>query len=317
MKLTQTLQKALKRHLTIMLVPHTTTRPVSTTFSFSFLIFTLMMWTGLTVWATYIASNHVDYWRVKIDREVIKFKMMFFANELKKSEEMLSQVKEKDVQLRELLEMKTKKAIITGDTPGKGGPSELDRSLLQKMLDKKAHELSLNEISKCTRLLNGEVKDQITSVKEIDEYIRSQRIMYRAMPNIRPCEGAIVSVYGFRVHPITGSYEFHPGLDITNAPNTKIHATANGRIKYTGFFHGYGRLVIIQHEYGYETYYGHMCKILVHPGQNVKRGDLIGLMGETGTTTGIHLHYEVWHEGRTLNPARYLDKETFFKTARN
>ncbi|MEW6042347.1 MAG: M23 family metallopeptidase, partial [Elusimicrobiota bacterium] len=277
-------------------------------------LFILFLWTGLTVWATYVASNHIDYWRIRIDREILKFRMMFFANELKKSEELLAQVKEKDQQLRELLEMKTKKAIITGETQHSGGPSEADRNFLQKTLDKKINELSIKDISKYTKSLNTETKEQLKSISEINNYISCQRILYRALPNIRPCEGNIVSHFGFRMHPISNSYEFHSGLDIAAEKNSKIRATADGEVKYAGFFHGYGRLVILKHEYGYETYYGHLNKILVQPRQKVRRGCLIGLMGETGTTTGVHLHYEILHNGRNLNPIRFLDRDVFFRT---
>ncbi|MBU2568287.1 MAG: M23 family metallopeptidase [Elusimicrobia bacterium] len=307
------IRRALKRHLTIIFVPHTSACPVRTTFSLSFLMFVVLLWTGLTVWSTYIATRHFDYWRLKVDREVTRFKLVFFANELKKSQELLAQVKEKDQQLRDLLEMKTKKSIITRDSQGVGGPAPQDQKYLQKLLEKKIHELEVSDLNYQVTTLRSLCREQLESTEEINNFISYQRATYSAMPNTRPCDGATTSPYGFRVHPLTGNYEFHTGLDIGNVKGTSVMVTADGIIKHCGWAQGYGKMIIVDHGYGFQTYYAHLSKMLITKGQKVKRGQAIGLMGETGTTTGVHLHYEVWRRGKTTNPARFMDKDLFFK----
>ncbi|MBU0951501.1 MAG: M23 family metallopeptidase [Elusimicrobia bacterium] len=307
------LRKILKRDVTIIVLPHSTTKPVRKTFTLSFLIFVMMFWTGLTIWATVITTNNTDYWRVKLDREVIKFKLMFFAGELKKSQELLAQVREKDEKLRDLLDMKSKKAIVTNDSMGKGGPSQEEAVYLQKYLEKKVHEVSVKDLYHQTKALQKETKQELASVKEINGFIAYQQLLYKATPNIWPCKpNRITSPFGFRIHPITGRYEFHTGLDIGGDRGSKIVACANGKVIYAGWSAGYGNLIIVDHGYGCRTYYGHLSKICIKVGDKVSRNQLIGLMGETGSTTGTHLHYEVRLGDKSVNPTKFLDDSSFF-----
>ncbi|OGS19146.1 MAG: hypothetical protein A3J83_01580 [Elusimicrobia bacterium RIFOXYA2_FULL_40_6] len=307
------LRKVLKRDVTIIVLPHSTTKPVRKTFTLSFLIFIMMFWTGLTIWATVITSNNADYWRLKLDREVIKFKLMFFASELKKSQDLLAQVREKDDRLRDLLDMKSKKAIVTSDSMGKGGPTQEEAAYLQKYLENKVHEVSVKDLYHQTKALQEETKEELASVEEINGFIAYQQLLYKSTPNTWPCKpNRITSPFGFRIHPITGRYEFHTGLDIAGDRGSKIVSGANGKIIYSGWSAGYGNLVIIDHGYNYRTYYGHLAKIHVKEGDKISRNQLIGLMGETGTTSGIHLHYEVRLGDKAVDPRKFLDDSLFF-----
>ena len=105
-------------------------------------------------------------------------------------------------------------------------------------------------------------------------------------------------------------YEFHTGIDIASTLGTPIVATAPGEIIATEWTDGYGNIVIIDHGYGYESWYAHLSEFKVKPGQTVERGQLIGLMGETGSTTGSHLHFEIRLNGVPINPYEFvrLDK---------
>ena len=113
------------------------------------------------------------------------------------------------------------------------------------------------------------------------------------------------SGYGWRIDPVYNVRRFHKGMDFSAPIGTDIFATGNGTIKFTGWQQGYGNAVIIDHGFGYETLYGHMSKILVKRGQKIKRGDVIGLVGNTGKSTGPHLHYEVHYKGTVQNPQNY------------
>lgn len=115
----------------------------------------------------------------------------------------------------------------------------------------------------------------------------------------------MASGYGWRIDPIYHSRRFHAGMDFTAPIGTNIFATGNGVVASAGWKQGYGNCVQISHGYGYVTLYGHMSAIKVRAGQSVKRGDVIGLVGSTGKSTGPHLHYEVHYKGEIMNPQNY------------
>lgn len=118
--------------------------------------------------------------------------------------------------------------------------------------------------------------------------------------------GWISSPFGARIDPFTGRPSFHPGIDIADATGTRIHAMAAGVVTYAGDDGGYGNLIKINDGNGRTTYYGHTSKVLVTEGQLVKKGQVIGLVGSTGRSTGPHLHFEVRQNGDPVNAARYL-----------
>jgi murein DD-endopeptidase MepM/ murein hydrolase activator NlpD len=127
-----------------------------------------------------------------------------------------------------------------------------------------------------------------------------------ATPSIWPTHGWLSSSMGNRVDPLTGGRDFHPGLDISADKGDPVYATADGKVTHAASAGNYGNLVIVEHGYGLETRYGHLSTFKIKVGQQVRRGDLLGLVGSTGRTTGPHLHYEVRANGRILNPLRLL-----------
>jgi murein DD-endopeptidase MepM/ murein hydrolase activator NlpD len=127
-----------------------------------------------------------------------------------------------------------------------------------------------------------------------------------ATPSIWPTHGWLSSSMGNRADPLTGEKDFHPGLDISADKGDPVYSTADGRVTHAASAGNYGNLVIVDHGYGLETRYGHLSVFKVTHGQKVKRGDLLGLVGSTGRTTGAHLHYEVRASGRILNPLQLL-----------
>ena len=298
----------LKRQFTIMLIPHNTVKPVRISFSLSFLLFMVCLWTGVTIWAGYLSSRQIDYWRVKTDNQLMNIKVKFFAQEVKKSQEYLEQIKENDANVRTLLEMKSKKEIIENDRNGKGGPTTEDRKDLERLLNGKIYEMSQADMHRQAQALILEAKKRLDRHKEVLEYVDNQRSLFKSTPNIWPCMGRITSNYGFRIHPVSFTSDFHSGLDIANVVNTPIYATAYGTVKFCDWQSGYGRLIILDNGHGYKTYYGHLRKFLVKAGDKVKRGQLIALMGDTGTATGTHLHYEIIFNEHTLNPMAHLKR---------
>jgi len=114
------------------------------------------------------------------------------------------------------------------------------------------------------------------------------------------------SSFGVRTDPFTGRAAFHPGQDFAGAYRTPVHVTANGVVAFTGQRTGYGNTVEVDHGHGLRTRYAHLAAIMVRPGQTVTVGQQIGAMGSTGRSTGVHLHYEVWQDGRLQDPERFL-----------
>ena len=128
-----------------------------------------------------------------------------------------------------------------------------------------------------------------------------------SIPNLWPVDGRLIGSFGPRQDPFSGEgQEFHKGVDISGVVGTPVHVTADGIVQFADMFSGYGRLVVIDHGGGVETWYAHMSKLYVHTGQDVRRGELIGAVGMSGRVTAPHLHYEVHLNGRPMNPYSYL-----------
>jgi murein DD-endopeptidase MepM/ murein hydrolase activator NlpD len=133
-----------------------------------------------------------------------------------------------------------------------------------------------------------------------------------------PVNGELASGYGVRSDPFSGEGAYHTGLDITSSIGTHVAATADGVVVQAGMssgFGGYGRLVIVDHGNGYQTYYGHLSRVRVMIGQQIRQGDVVGDVGMSGRSTGPHLHYEVRVGAAPVNPYRFLNKPVAVKTA--
>jgi murein DD-endopeptidase MepM/ murein hydrolase activator NlpD len=125
-------------------------------------------------------------------------------------------------------------------------------------------------------------------------------------PSEWPVEGRLMSPFAQRTDPFSGEGEFHKGVDISAPTGTPVHVTADGIVVHADVESGYGKLVIVDHGSGIQTYYAHLSKFFVHTGQTVRRGEPVGAVGSTGWVTGPHLHYEVRVGGAPVNPTRYL-----------
>jgi len=137
-----------------------------------------------------------------------------------------------------------------------------------------------------------------------------------SIPNLWPIDGRLIGSFGPRQDPFSGEgQEIHKGVDISGEIGTPIHVTADGVVRFADMESGYGRLVVIDHGGGVETWYAHMSKTYVHAGQEIRRGELIGAVGMSGRVTAPHLHYEVHVNGRPVNPYSYLAKSNVFHQA--
>ena len=305
MKKITTVFKELTKKITIVFIHHGKIKPIKFNFPLFLLLICFLAWTTLTLWAGFISGQHIDYWTVKADNKIMKMRLLFFSEQLKKSKEMLAQIKQNDDHIRSLLSMDSKRIIIE-DGLGYGGPTPVETSALALILSGKTDTISYQNIAERTFNLLEEYKATIKSYNEIIDHINFQREKFRYTPSIWPCKGIISSMFGFRLHPIFKNKFFHTGIDIADKKGSSVYSTADGIVKFAGWRRGYGYVISVEHGYGYRTVYAHLSKMLVKKGEFVVKGQEIAKMGNTGRSTGPHLHYEVHYKNRPINPIKYL-----------
>lgn len=145
----------------------------------------------------------------------------------------------------------------------------------------------------------------------------TQRFHVNVVPSIWPVNGRLMGGFGERTDPFSGEGAYHTGVDISAPSGTPVEATADGRVQFCGFYHGYGRVVIVDHGNNYSTYYAHLSRANVMEGQEIRRGEVLGAVGSTGRSTGPHLHYEVRVSEAPVNPYRFLNKPVVQQVAHN
>lgn len=158
-------------------------------------------------------------------------------------------------------------------------------------------------------VLEKEIYVQAKSYDEVLEMAKNQEVRMENIPAIQPVMNKdlkrVASGYGMRVDPVYHVRKFHQGMDFTAPTGTEVFATGNAKVSFVGWKQGYGNTVILDHGFGYQTLYAHLYKALVRKGQKVRRSDIIALVGNTGKSTGPHLHYEVRLNGRPVDPRNY------------
>jgi murein DD-endopeptidase MepM/ murein hydrolase activator NlpD len=165
------------------------------------------------------------------------------------------------------------------------------------------------ETTKRLDQLEKRIYVQSKSFDDVYNMAMQKELMLASIPAVQPVANKdlkrMASGYGKRIHPVYKTEMMHWGMDFSATIGTEIYATGNGVVKIVKYQKGYGKHVVINHGYGYETYYAHMSKFNVRVGQKIKRGEVIGYIGNTGTSTAPHLHYEVHKNGKKLNPVNY------------
>lgn len=203
-------------------------------------------------------------------------------------------------ELQEIIELDEKERLLWGLAPigediykfGVGGISH--RTKIEDMLLK----------------ISNAINFELSSFDEIFRKINQKLSVIEHTPSIWPTYGELTSGFGWRRTHFLGK-EFHKGIDIANEVGTKVKATASGTVSFVGYSGGLGLVVEINHGYGYKTKYGHLYRSFVKLGDKVKRGEVIGLIGNSGISTGPHLHYEVQVLDKSLNPIHYIIPDTF------
>jgi murein DD-endopeptidase MepM/ murein hydrolase activator NlpD len=154
--------------------------------------------------------------------------------------------------------------------------------------------------------LSAEATRQEQSLQELQAYFQDQKSLLASVPSVWPTRGWVTSDFGSRLDPYTSERVMHAGLDIAGPHGKEIVAPADGTVVFAGLEGGYGNVLVVDHGYGIKTRYGHLSFIKVKAGERVKRGDVVAALGNTGRSTGPHLHYEVRVNGIAQNPRKFI-----------
>lgn len=233
----------------------------------------------------------------------MKIQYQLLNKKVKQSQKVLAQVEERDNNIyRSYFELEPISEDIR--KAGFGGVNRYAK------FSDWTHADLVTEVTKSIDILNKQLVIQSKSLDEIIISAKEKDKMLAHLPAIQPVANKdlkrLASGYGMRMHPVLKVPKLHKGADFSANVGTPIYATGDGRVKLSGRHGGYGNTVIINHGYGYETLYAHMSRIKVKRGQRVKRGDVIGYVGNSGLSTGPHLHYEIHKDGKPIDPVSYF-----------
>lgn len=188
---------------------------------------------------------------------------------------------------------------------GVGGVGEKQVALLNESMRVEKDAL-MAKTEKDIAELEGAAKHQEASFTELGRFLENKKARLSCTPSIWPVRGLVTGDFGYRRSPFTGYKQLHEGLDIATAMGTRIMAPGDGTVMFSGRVGGWGNVLIVNHGYGFRTFFAHNSRILVSPGKKVKRGEIIAYIGNTGQSTGPHLHYEVHINGVPRDPLQYI-----------
>jgi murein DD-endopeptidase MepM/ murein hydrolase activator NlpD len=292
-----------KKTVTFVLIPHDRAKPVRVNVRLWALHLSGVALAVFTVWAFLVASANVDYHITLNAHQKMKKEMKEIQEELEANRRVITRMAQLDQELRKVLNLNGTRKPMTAK--GKGGPRVSEAANFSKVLQDRREALSSDLVAELKNV-KQEALTQEASFKEIQVHLDKQQSVLAATPSIWPVNGWITSGFGVRSSPLTGEPGRHMGVDIANETNTPIRAAADGLVTYAGWETGYGRVVAIEHGYGYGTRYGHCARLKVKVGDEVQRGQVIAYIGSTGRSTGSHCHYEVRRHGVPVDPMKYL-----------
>ncbi len=248
----------------------------------------LLIGSLFTTWSFFTNTiDRAELDRVRTENESLRQVNGSFEDSIRQLERQLDEFESKT---RDLAIVAGLESLDTGQSAGIGGPNqpapagELDR---------------LTDLGARTSTIDG-------SLTLVGDALDERRRWISATPAITPVRGILTSGFGYRRDPVSGKRALHQGVDISTAPGRPVRATADGIVINAERVGQLGKAVYISHGYGLVTRYGHLSSIAVEPGQRISRGDTVGRVGNTGKSTGYHLHYEVRENGRAVNPVAYL-----------
>ena len=261
--------------------------------------------TGLIIFAIafrYIDSPKEKYLRQQNDDLTANYSV--YMERLKQLELKMNEIEHRDNEVY--------RSIFGGDPiPDSARIKDIEKKSEVKLVASMGESELVKSIADQLNNLSYRTAFQVKSFDEIAGLVKNKEKLLAATPSIQPVSNRslsrVASGYGYRIDPVYKDRRLHQGLDFTAPIGTPIYATADGRVKDAGFnTGGFGNRVVISHGFGYETVYGHMVRIKARVGENVKRGEVIGYVGNSGKSTGPHCHYEVHRKGIPVDPIYYF-----------
>lgn len=274
--------KKLFTPVSIMMIPHDSKRTINFRVPSIGILLSIFLWFAGTLYVLTATVDTIEYYQMKN-------KVDFYSSQFSELQTAMNMIKKADNEFRRLLSFGSKEQI-------------LENVDAKKTVDD-AGSLDMEQ-------LRNEIKKTVDTMTAVSDYLKEQKDRHGAMPKGWPVTGRVTSPFGNREDPKYGGAEFHAGIDISVPKGTPIRATADGVVSFSGWSSGNGNLVVIEHGMGYSTLYAHNSENKVAVGERVKRGAVVSLAGATGYTTGSHLHYEVWVNGKAVNPREYILEDT-------
>ena len=266
---------------------------------------TILLGAFIFISAEYLGNHLYEKRLHKIKNNYVSItkNLQILKERLNEIDENVNQIEEKDLAIRSYAGMpEIDQEIRKLGIGGRSIESAKTFDNFAPVINKELATLEL-DVEKLSREVNFELNSYSSIYEKVQEDIRRIAMI----PSIRPVEeGYLNSTFGYRNDPIDNVKRFHQGQDITVKTGTPIYAPADGIVKRAYYAGGFGNHIKLQHGAGYTTLYAHLSKIKVKHGQKVKRGDIIGLTGNTGRSTAPHLHYEIHHNGKPQNPLDYF-----------
>ncbi len=288
--------------MTIMFIPHNEKKIFNFqisrfTISFFILLFLVVL---VTSSYAYIKNNAVkrEEQRLMMTYQDIRSHLLRFEKLTNSTEQIITDMKPDIEELYAL-------AAGTDNAANLWDMSDYDVKSLEEL--KKIKNQLPSEIF-TIRELENELIATTNTIKTVKNFIDVRSKVIKDTPSIVSNPGHITSLFGWRRSPFGHGRDFHTGIDIAAPSGTEIRATAPGTVMASGWNGGYGNMVRVNHKYGFETIYGHCKAVAVNPGQYVKKGQLIGWVGQTGNATGNHCHYEIRLGGIPINPYPYMSR---------
>ncbi|MFA5105141.1 MAG: M23 family metallopeptidase [Candidatus Margulisiibacteriota bacterium] len=239
---------------------------------------------SLFVYSSYMARRVVSYEDIKSKMLVQDQLIRKFDDQTRLLSKEITNLSDKEWQIRKMLGLNT----------------DTNELRLSSGKDTKTGE----DLDRKIDLINNNIKERQNSLERLLSFAGEFRKRFASMPSVWPSYGRIMSTFGYRASPWRG---FHSGIDISGAFGSPIRATANGVVSFAGWRTGYGKAVMIDHGFGYQTLYGHTSRFAVSMGQRIRKGQVIAYIGMTGFSTGPHVHYEILRNGSCINPINYLN----------
>lgn len=276
LKARSAIQKAISS-ITIMIIPHEGLKVVSLKIP----AFALFMPVILIFGAGYLLCLAVNGYQYREQQRTMSEKIKFYSEQFRQWNSTLAGLKKAENKFRQMFALKSRDEIV--QYAAASSPGSLD-----------------------VPDLTSDLRKTIESVSMIKNYLRSQKDIYVAKPKGYPVDGEISSPYGGRSDPLSGEAAFHSGVDIRCSAGTPVRATADGVVSHSGWADQHGFTVVLEHGLGFTTLYAHNEVNTVKVGDRIKRGDIIGYSGSTGKSTGPHVHYEIWKDGKSVDPQQYI-----------